>query len=540
MISIDEELKIYFPLKFKPRDQQIEMFNMTKHSINNGKKFILLNSPTGSGKSYFVMMFANWYRNYCNQNNPKFDIITNSKILQQQYKDEFDFIHDLRGQQNYKCVRHNSDCRTGKELNKTTKQMPCLSCPYDAAKESWIKGDISLTNFHLYNSFAFFVPGTLLERSANVLIVDEAHDYESVFCDFISFKLSPRILKNYGIEERVIETYHYKFRDIKTAGGFINFISQDFLPYLGELKQEFENSLIDCPNDKIKQQYLNYLIYIESSQEKLEGLLEDFEKNEYNWTLDITRSKTQEIELNMQPIWGNVYLDDIVWSKYDHVIFMSGSILDKDLFSFLNGFDEKITDYYEFDSTFPLANRPLYYVKTGKMTYSQREYTFKEQVKVIEKILKKYKEERGIIHTTNYEIANWLEKDIKDRRLIFHETENREEQLNKMKKKKNGIIVSPSMTSGISLDDDLSRFQILMKVPYPNISSNKIKARQASNKKWYAWRTIVDIVQAYGRSVRNKDDWAHTFILDSSFDDLLRYNRKLMPKYFIEAVKILK
>lgn len=539
MIKIDDELSIYFPLKFKPRPQQIEIFNSVKKSINNGKKFILLNSPTGSGKSYLAFMVANWYKNYVNTS-AKFDIITNSKLLQQQYKDEFDIIKDLRGQSNYKCARHHTDCRTGKELNKSSKQMPCGSCPYDAARYAWINGDVSLTNFHLFNSFAFFVQSVLIERGSNVLIVDEAHDFESVFCDFISVKLSPRILKNYGIEQQMIEVYERKFSDIKTAGNFINFISNDFIHYIAEVRQQFEDSLNDAPNEKLKQVYVGYIDNIDTAVEKFEGLLKDFKKNEYNWTLDITKSKTNEVELNMQPIWGNVYLDDVIWSMYDHVIFMSGSILDKNMFSYLNGFDEELTDYYEVYSTFPVANRPLYYVQSGKMTYDQREATFKKQVLVIEKILKKYKDNRGIIHTTNYEISKWLYNAVKDKRLIFHETDNREEQLDKMKKKKNGIIVSPSMTSGISMDEDLSRFQVLMKVPYPNISSNKVKARQSSNKKWYTWRTIVDIVQAYGRSTRSETDWSHTFILDSSFGDLLKFNRKMMPKYFVDAIKILR
>ena len=539
MIKIDDELTIYFPLKFKPREQQIEMFNLTKQSINNGKKFILINASTGSGKSYYTLMMANWYKTYVN-NSAKFDIITNSKILQEQYKKEFDFINDLRGQSNYKCSRHHTDCKTGKELNKTSKQMSCGNCPYDTDKKNWTNGDISLTNFHLFNSFAFFVPSTLEERSANVLIIDEAHSLEEVFCDFISVKLSPRILRSYGMEGQDIDVYSRKLSDVKTAGGFINFINQDFIPYIAELKQQFVDSLGEASNDKLKQIYVQFITSIESAEEKFLGLLKDFEINEYNWTLDITRSKLNEIELNMQPIWGNVYLNDVIWDRYDHVIFMSGSILDKNMFSYLNGFDETLTDYYEFDSTFPVKNRPLYYIDTGKMTYDQKANTFKKQSVLIEKILKKYKDDRGIIHTTNYELASWLERDVKDKRLIFHETENREEQLDKMKKKKNGVIVSPSMVSGISMDDDLSRFQILMKVPYPNISSNKIKARQTANKKWYIWRTICEITQAYGRSTRSETDWSHTYMLDSCFGDLLKYNRSLFPNYVIKAIRILK
>ncbi len=321
---------------------------------------------------------------------------------------------------------------------------------------------------------------------------------------------------------------------------FINFISNDFLPYVMGLKEQFEDMLSEATQAKIRQIYAGFIEYIDGAGERLGNLIKDYETNSDNWALDITRSKTLETELTMQPIWGNVYLNEMIWDKYDHVIFMSGSILDKEMFTYINGFDHKLTDYYEVDSTFPVSNRPLYFYRAGKMTYDQRESTFQNQVPIIQKILKKYKDSRGVIHTTNYEIAKWVDEAINDKRLIFHDSENRENQLNLMKKRTNGIIVSPSMVSGISLDDELSRFQIILKVPYPNISSNKVKSRQRTNKKWYTWRTIVDIIQAYGRSTRSDTDWSHTYILDNSFGDLLRMNRDMFPKYFIEAIKLLK
>ncbi len=69
---------------------------------------------------------------------------------------------------------------------------------------------------------------------------------------------------------------------------------------------------------------------------------------------------------------------------------------------------------------------------------------------------------------------------------------------------------------------NISRFQILLKVPYPNISSNKIKSRQISNPKWYNYATCLEIKQSYGRIVRSDTDYGDTFILDSCFSDLLK------------------
>lgn len=540
MIEINENLNIYFPLELKPRQQQIEMFELTKKSINSGKKFVLLNAPTGAGKSYYALMLMNFYRNYVNEN-AKFDIITNSKILQEQYKRDYEFINDLRGQSNYKCIRHGTDCHTGKELNKAAKQSNCMACPYDISKRNWIEGDVSLTNFHLFNSFVFYVKETMIERRANVLIVDEAHDFESVFCDFISIKLSAKIFRNYGMEEINIVNYERKLTHIKTVGQFINFIEKDFLPFIIQLRENFELIIPDTEDKKIKEIYAKYITYIEGSEERFDNLLKDFAENDTNWALDITKDKINNIELILQPIWGKDYLHKLVYKYYDHVIFMSASILNRDIFSYINGLDLELTDYYELDSTFEVKNRMIYYISCGKMNYANKKETFENQIRTINKILKKYEGKKGIIHTTNYEISNWLKESIKNKRLLFHDTDDRDKILEKhIKSKTPTVLVSPSMMSGLDLKDDLSRFQIILKMPYPNLGSNKIKSRKESNPDSYTLKTCQDLIQSYGRSIRSEQDHADTFILDSNFQDLLRYSYKFLPNWFIGAIKTLK
>ena len=44
-------------------------------------------------------------------------------------------------------------------------------------------------------------------------------------------------------------------------------------------------------------------------------------------------------------------------------------------------------------------------------------------------------------------------------------------------------------------------------------------------------------MQSYGRSVRNDEDWAETYILDSCFDQVLNNQ---IPEYFRKALKIKK
>jgi ATP-dependent DNA helicase DinG len=54
--------------------------------------------------------------------------------------------------------------------------------------------------------------------------------------------------------------------------------------------------------------------------------------------------------------------------------------------------------------------------------------------------------------------------------------------------------------------------------------------------KWYTWNTILRLVQAYGRSVRSKDDFANTYILDGSISYLLRDANEMLPKWFSDAI----
>ncbi|MGH9984653.1 MAG: helicase C-terminal domain-containing protein, partial [Nitrososphaeraceae archaeon] len=74
------------------------------------------------------------------------------------------------------------------------------------------------------------------------------------------------------------------------------------------------------------------------------------------------------------------------------------------------------------------------------------------------------------------------------------------------------VLVSPSLYMGIDLKDDLSRLQIVTKVPYPDLGEKWIKAKLNSFddkkevEKWYAWQTLLRIVQVYGRSIRSRKD----------------------------------
>ena len=542
MIEIGDK-KIFFPLKYIPNNYQLQSLDFIKKSILSGNKFTLNELSTGVGKSYLVIMFINWYKNHVNSES-KVDILTNSKILQEQYIKDFPFINNFKGKSNYNCDTYQTDCSTGKDLCGILKNT-CKTCPYDQAKNIWLSGDIGLTNFHLFNTLSIFQPDILRNRNGNILIIDECQSYESVFSGYLDSKISANILKKCGLTLKEIENFDNRFiSKIKNLDKYLEFIERKLEPIL-HVKKDFYENRIKTSTTKKKTEYTKYLQNIDSKLLSFKYLFESYKNNPNNIALDIIIKKTEKmysgVELITQHIFIYEYLNEYVWKHYDHVIFMSATILDKKLFSFINGLDDKLTKFNNMPSPFKIKNRTIYYLKIGKMNYYRKEETFKKQLIWIKKILKKYKNKKGMIHTTNYEITNWLMDELKDERLLFHDPENRNEILEKhLTSLEPTVLVSPSMMEGISLDDDLARFQILLKINYPNISSNKIKARQKFKPEWYSWNTVINTIQATGRGVRNENDYCDTFILDSNFSDLLKYNSHMIPKYFTDAIKVLK
>ena len=548
-VKINDKLTIHYPLNLNPRKEQLDILKFAADSINNEKKFVLLNAPTGVGKSYMVIMFINYYLNNINSN-AKFDILTNSKILQDQYLKDYPFIKNLKGKSNYPCDVHDTNCEEGMELCRILKN-PCNECPYKKTKEQWVESQVSLTNFHLFNSLALYLPTELKRRNSTVLIIDESHGFEDTLCSYISIKLSARWFKKYGFEQDEIEKWDEQLKRIKNIDQYVNFIEINFIPRLIDHKGILESKAGQHSIGKKKKlEFLQYITYTDSQINKFGNFLKDFKrdpvKNEGNpkdnWVLDIDKNPKEKhysgIEITCQPVWAYPYLKEKVWDLYDHVIMMSGTILDRKMFSFINGLDVNLTTYYDIPSPFSVKSRPIYYIKCGKMTWDHKVETFKTQKEMIKKILKKHKNQKGIIHATTYEFTEWIKNEIYDQRLIFHDPKNREEMLNKhITSKEPTVLVSPSMTEGIDLKSELSEFQVLIKVPWPNISSNKVKQRQKTNSKWYSWECIVDMIQAYGRSIRSVNDKCNTYILDSNFSDLLKYNGDSFPRWFTDAIK---
>lgn len=536
-INVYNEIK----LKYTPRPEQTELLNFTIDSIKSNKKFILCDAAVGIGKSYYAVMFMDWFQKNYDQT-AQFDILTNSKILQEQYTNDFEFMNSLWGKGSYNCEQYGSDCSTGSEFCKIQKT-ECDFCPYKEAKYNFETNDVALTNYHLFLTYMLYMPQAW-KRSSRVLIIDEAGDFENVVCDFINTKISKPLLKMNGFDDGEITQALQVFGknpedlDIKT---FATIVNNKFIPIakrvFNRLSRQGET---DIKSLKKAQSLGNNLL-------KWESLLKEYEEDPDNWVLECEFIKKYNkenkltdsyYEMSAEAVWSDKHLKNKVFSKYDYVIMMSGTLLSKNHIAQYNGFEPEEANYIQMESPFDVKNRQIYFFKNlGKQTYSSKKITWSKQKPILEKILKKHKKDKGIIHTANYEIQSWINEQILEDRLLAPVTENRNEILQYHYQSEDAtVLVSPSMISGVDLKSDYSRFQVIVKIPYPNLGSKKIKKRMETRPDWYNWKTVSDIIQSYGRSVRNEDDYAKTYILDGAFTNVLKYNNHLFPQWFLEAI----
>lgn len=529
---------------YELREGQQKVLEWSEHALKSGKKFLLIEAPTGSGKSLISVILMKKYLEIVKAD-AKFDLLTLTKNLQKQYIEEFTFLDNLWGKSNYFCDKHNKSCDLGDACNDKQKGEVCEMCPHKIAYGRWEESKMALTNFHIHGLYSIFVPSKIQARASNVLIIDEAHTFEQTVNSFVSFTLTKKNWSKF-VDVKLASKWDIDVFCLKNIEELSKWLKDIYLPtlesFLALNKREIEQE-----NDKKKKDKLISLRNdLSGHNDTVKNFIESYEGGLSKWVAD-KQSLKNDLAWNIQPLWTDKILKEKFWKNYSHVIYMSGTITsgetgtldDIDLFCQMNGIDTRDASFIKIDTTFDVKNRPIYYMPVGRMNYKNKVECWSKMKPYLDKILKKYKGKKGMIHCGNYEIQEWMMRDypIHDR-FIFATSENRQESIDRhFNSDRDTILVSPSMAQGLDLKDDYGRFQVILKMPYPNLSSEVNKQRFELNPKWYSWATVLELVQQYGRIIRSNEDYGDTIILDECFSDIMRNCSSLLPSFFKEAIQ---
>lgn len=533
----------YFPYEEQREQQTFAIKKAIDAFINEDKRFVILEAGTGVGKSAIGLTVAR----YLNKNlitDPDGGIgggsyfLTTQKILQTQYEKDFGGKNgdmcSLYSASNYKCGYHKkNDCKTSQQLLRTEKKgtsffKHCMtSCAYKMKKKSFLESPESVTNFPYFITESTY-SGKITPRKT--LIVDEAHNAESVLSNFVEVSVS-----QYFCDKLIKCEWPAKI----TPVNFVKWIKNVYFPALQIKVAHFEEQLEKMGLMSKLQELRTISVKYEmlsSHAKKLEKFLKDYSQD--NWVMEVQETEKRGYKkVVYRAIDVAKFAEEYLFRMGQKVLLMSATILDPVSFAKSLGIAEEDYTVIRMPSPFPIENRPIFQSTVGSMSAGKIQNSLPKLKLAIEAILDEHKGQKGIIHCHTYRIARYIKENIKSSRLLIHRSDNRDAILEKhIRAKKDTVLLSPSMSEGIDLKGDLSKFQIICKIPYPYLGDPIVKKRMNKNKGWYALQTAKSIVQSCGRSVRNETDEAVTYILDNDWHYFYSRNSKIFPADFKKAI----
>lgn len=535
----------HFPKEYEPSTQQAKLIKSIERAFNNGKKFVICCAPTGTGKSFLAKTLSglsstpsnkftenilsysaykqDYFGNYINEvdclSEPPFGTfaLTITKSLQDQYLKLFPDTDILKGKTNYICdVDQNFDVETAPCVLVSKIRDECWEknrCPYYNARNKSVLSRFAVLNYKMFLALPNHI------KRKNFIICDEASELEDELVKQFSAEINYDRLKAYNI---TFKTLIHDDKD-KTRAWIYDLIFN---------VSEAINTLINRVNkkqrtlsqpEKIKLQYLKNL---HNSLSTVDGLWKDCE-----FVIDKDSKKVIFTPLRVNK------LTKFIFDYADNILLMSATIIDHKNFAKNLG----ITDYeyVEGDSGFDPIKSPIYVTSKNKLNYKNLTNTLPVICDQIKTIIEHHKTEKGIIHTHSREITNFIQSKLSNnKRFLFRNDLANNEDILKEHYETDfpTILVSPSLAFGVDLKDHLARFQIIIKLPFPPLSSKHIKKLFDEDKNWYENKMLNALVQACGRATRSKQDFSTTYILDGNIINTLKRAKDKLPKYFIDRI----
>lgn len=403
-------------------------------------------------------------------------------------------------------------------------------CPYYEQKWDAFRAPVMVANYPFFLSELNYTDDVKHRR---LLVCDEAHDLERQMVGFASYSLRRSTLGSYSHEGG--STPIIPDMGLQDAGAWAR--------PLGDAKKALEH-FIDANQKDGEMQ--DRVASCKEALESLKGFTEDLGADPSNWVVNgIRTSLTAEgqptvEEVVFQPLDISPYTSRLFGSA-DTVLLMSATIFSKDVFCRALGIPEDEATFVSVEgSAFPVENRPIRALDAAQLSMATMAASLGTIAEAVDEVMSRHAGERGIIHTTSYHQARYIMDHVSEHnRARLASTENvssRSALLRAHGDRDESVLISPSLYQGVDLKDDLSRFQILVKVPFPDLSERRTRVKLERDPGWYDWQTALRLVQTYGRSVRSEVDHAVTYVLDSNFTRFVTKHRELFPGYFLEAL----
>lgn len=514
----------FFPIGKTPRAGQKVVINSAVEAFEAGFKNIVIEAPVGSGKSAIAVALSHYIGTS--------HILTPRKSLQTQYEDDFPTeLIGMRGRSFYPCVEGGKNCADCPLLQASNRSLlrkdadavadeyrsayaRCrdLYCPYTQAIKEANEHSIVVHNYH-----SFIFQASLFDKfpKRDVIIFDEAHEI-------------PNILRSFG--EITLTFVKAWMPD--------NYVVPPAEELNGEIIKDMALHLYDVAvREELGDKVLNELSEMLT---RLEALADYLTEDNYVFSVE-NNIMTGKVVMKMTPIKVGPLCHNMLYRLGDVRIFLSGTIFSPEMFCQYAGLKLSETAFLQMKSTFPVQNRPVYNRPDLQVntSFAQWDENFTEIIAQIKKSFNIFHDVKGLIHAPSYRAAAELMAALADTgRVMTHTGEDLEKRLAEFyASKDNKVFISPSCQQGVDMKYDRAKFQIILRVPYPNTSDAFIAKMMKDNFSWYNYQALITFGQQLGRVVRAEDDFGATILLDSRFPQFINRNRHLIPKWVLESIR---
>lgn len=530
------DLRQHFPHELRPRPQQVEAMEWLESEWKSKDVFIL-DAPTGVGKSAVAAAAMGAAgRAY---------LLTSSKALQDQYLAEQPALRSIKGQGNYRC-----------NINPhfMVNYAPCVasgllkeSCMRTSACSYYRERDAALSSKFMLTSYQYFLMavecGPLSEHEErgelrrSLVVCDEAHELDPILSDFMTFEVDrEQLMKDHDVEAPPASTFteapSSAVAALKSAiDARLAKYSQDLERLLGTA-EEISRNTRSIPKAAALQA---------ASIIKLRDPLDRLAKKMSRMTGEWKSSRLAAEKFVFFPIDSKQGFKEYLAPLGAKFLLMSASIGDSSALCRELGLDPSRVTSLRTSSPFNPAASPVYFAPMLKLNRDSIDASISTAVDAVDEILDSHQTEKGIVHTGNYKLSAAVLSSSRHRARLIGKGSGAGASNEEMLKRhaqdpRPTVLVSPSMHTGVDLRGDLSRFQVIVKLPWPSLADPRVKEKSADGS-WYANEMVKKLVQASGRSTRDAGDSSVTYVLDDAVRWVWNKHRSLFPGWFVERVK---
>lgn len=543
-------------------------------AIKAGKTDILVQAPTGTGKSLIALELAKiMHERKC----WKSFVLTSEKLLQAQYERDCAEKYDGRysnaasisGVDNYDCHINGEKfslghCKAMGLSNRQASDLPCAAnCDYLQRWHAAQASPIAIFNYSYYLLQMNYVLAMKMGERApfqarDLVICDEAHSLPDVveghFACYVDQSFPYKIREVQGLLDRsgIVTPFNRistgpfsrqvesmlrvglgdgqtQYAGLRKLYGILYQIRADIARSRELLASRFDIQLPDGTGESE---------YIKASQKAMENVPESVTK--FFKLADEIKDYVCKIEDYVKIIGEHGLHNMIVEAPSDtrrtyhnlsdgmlfrnHFepfskvrVYLSATLQPSNLIDRW-GLQPETTQVVVLNSGWDPANSPVKLTKTANFKYDNMEPAIEAAVEKIDRILEDHPGERGIIHTTSYRITEAIMTGCRhaSRLVDYQGTQQKMELIEDLDQlAEDAVLVGPSLVQGIDLPDDLARFNVIVKLSYPDVSSRLWKARLQLKKGTYLAETANRLEQSSGRSTRHAEDRSVTYVLDS-------------------------